>query len=73
MKKWLATNPDGKLPTNQKIEGYEDPHNTSRTHSSPSNRKLTPVFFAENLKPKKITLSKVICFRSVITILNFKA
>jgi hypothetical protein len=21
MKKWLATNPDGKLPTNQKIEG----------------------------------------------------
>ena len=24
-KEWLATNPDGKLPTNQKIEGQEDP------------------------------------------------
>jgi len=26
MKKWLATVPDGKLPTNQKIEEYEDHH-----------------------------------------------
>ena len=23
-KEWLATNPDGKLPTNQEIEGYEE-------------------------------------------------
>jgi len=24
MKEWLATNPDGMLPTNQNIEGYEE-------------------------------------------------
>jgi hypothetical protein len=31
MKKWLATIPDGKLPTNQKIEGQEEDAKLSTT------------------------------------------
>jgi hypothetical protein len=55
MKKWLETNPDAKLPTNQKIEGLEEdtpcisrlwiPNFPSSVHQDPQNLPIEDLFY----------------------------